>query len=205
MTALHQELIRRFGEHRVGELPFSEGEIPLLVLELESTSPVTVIVTNGLSDYRMTVPEKYSGKEHIELYFCLPSYWDWQDLDNPKMNWIYPWIRRMAKHLVEKETWFGHGHTIPTGKDLTPISESMQQNHFILLEPIGLVNELKPIELSDKQVNFLAVVPIFKDEMDYKQARGTYKLLNKLNSAGVTETLDDFRSTVLKSKWRLRR
>ena len=204
MTAFHQELIKRFGKHSVAELPSLEGEIPLLILELESASQVTVIVTNGLSDYPMPVPEKYAGKEHNELCFCLPSYWDWQALENPKMNWIYPWIRKMATHVVEKKTWFGHGHTIPSGKDLHPFSETMKQDHFVLLHPILLANELKPVELSDKMVNFLAIVPIFQDEMDYKHARGVHKLLQRFNSAGVSEILDDFRSTVLRSKWRLR-
>jgi len=30
-------------------------------------SPVTVIVTNGLSDYKMPVPEKWEGREYNEL------------------------------------------------------------------------------------------------------------------------------------------
>jgi hypothetical protein len=201
MTSLHQELINRFGEHRVAELPILEGEIPLLVLELESSSSVTLIMTNGLSDYSMPVPEKYKGRENNELYFCLPSYWDWQALENPSMNWIYPWIRKMAKHVVDKATWFGHGHTFPNGKELSSISATMKQDHFILLDPILLSNELCPLECGAKSIHFLAIVPIFKDEMDYKQARGTFKLLQKLNSAGVTELLDDYRSSVFKSKW----
>lgn len=201
MTSLHQELINRFGEHRVAELSILEGEIPLLVLELESSSPVTLIMTNGLSDYSMPVPEKYKGRENNELYFCLPSYWDWQALDNPSMNWIYPWIRKMAKHVVDKATWFGHGHTIPTGKELLPLSESMKQDHFILLDPILLENELAPLQLIEKRIHFLAIVPIFKDEMEYKQAKGTYKFLRKLNTIGVTEKLDDYRGSVLNSKW----
>jgi hypothetical protein len=51
----------------------------------------------------------------------------------------------------------------------------------------------------------LAIIPIFPDEMDYKQGKGTFKFLQKLSNQGVTEKLDDYRSTVLKSKWRLRR
>jgi hypothetical protein len=201
MTALHLELAKRFGEHRVAELPTLEGEMPLLILELESNSPVTVIMTNGLSDYSMPVPERYKGREFNELYFCLPSYWDWQALDNPTMNWIYTWIQKMAKYVVDCETWIGHGHTFPSGKELTSISATMKQDHFILLDPILLSNELCSLECGATSIHFLAIVPIFKDEMDYKQARGTFKFLQKLNSAGVTELLDDYRSSVFKSKW----
>jgi hypothetical protein len=52
-------------------------------------------------------------------------------------------------------------------------------------------------------VQFLAIIPIFPDEMDYKQGKGTLKLMRKFLSNGITEILDDFRGTVLRSKWRL--
>ena len=79
----------------------------------------------------------------------------------------------------------------------------MLQNHFILSHPISLQIDLAPIPLKDKEIGFLAVIPIFSDEMDYKQGKGTVKFFNKLQGAGITEKLDDFRRTSLKSKWRL--
>lgn len=201
MTQLQQALIERFGEHRVAELPGSNGDFPLLVLELESRSPVTVILTNGLNELTMPVADKYKGREHIELYFCLPSYWDWQAIDDPSRNWVYEWIRKMANYLIEKNAWFGPGHTIPNGKEAKSISETMKQNHFILLDPILLSSEMVPITIGERTIHFMAITPIFQDEMDYKQAKGTFKLLQKFSSAGVTEKLDDFRSSVLRSKW----
>lgn len=54
MSNIKQKLIDRFGEHRVSDLPVKESDIPLLILDVETkTSPVTVIVTNGLSNYKM--------------------------------------------------------------------------------------------------------------------------------------------------------
>ncbi|MDX2359438.1 MAG: suppressor of fused domain protein [Crocinitomicaceae bacterium] len=205
MSELKESLISRLGEHRVLEAPTQEGEIPLLILDLELKSPVTVIVTNGLSDYRMPVPEKLVGKEHNELYFCLPNYWEWEDAANPNMNWVFPWIQRLAKFVVEKETWFGHGHTMPCGKEELALSNSMQQNHFLLSDPILLEQELAPIDLEDKTIHFLGIIPVFKDEFQYKQSRGTFKLLTKFMNKGVTEKLDDFRYSVNINKWRLKR
>lgn len=197
-------LKERFGEDSVRELPAKTGEIPLVLIE-PGNSQVTVLMTNGLSDYEMPVPEAEKGKEFNELYFCLPSYWEWQELENPNMNWIYPWIQRLAKYVVEKNTWFGHGHTMPCGKEMASLSPTMKQNHLILTNPIYLETELEPMKLGDKTVHFLAIIPIFPDEMDYKQGKGTVKFLRKLISNGVSEKLDDFRSTVLKSRLRLRR
>lgn len=198
-------LEQRFGEHRVAQIPVEEGEIPLLVLDLELDTPVTVIVTNGLSNYKMPVPEAEKGNEYNELFFCLPSYWEWEDVDNPQMNWIFHWIQRLAKYVVEKQTWFGHGHTMPCGKDMNSLSTTMLQNHFILLRPMLLEEALAPIIMGDHTVQFLGIIPIFPEEMDYKQGKGTFKFVQKLINKGVNEKLDDFRGSVLKRKWVLRR
>ncbi len=202
MTDLEKALITRFGEERVQSIPVQQGEIPLLALDLELKSPVTVIVTNGLSDYKMPVPEAEKGNEYNELYFCLPNYWKWEELDNPQMNWVFTWIQKLSSFVVNRETWFGHGHTIPCGKDMQSLSQTMKQNHFFMIRPILLEEELAPLELNDRTVQFLALVPIFADEMDYKQGKGTVKFLKKLNNNGVTEKLDDFRANVLNSRLR---
>jgi hypothetical protein len=201
-TELRKKLVERFGAHRIHDIPVLENETPLLLLELESKSPVFVLMTNGLSDFRMQVPESLQGREYNELYFCLPSYWDWSDLENPNMNWIYPWIQRLTSYVVKNNSWFGHGHTMPCGKEMHSLSSTMLQNHFILSHPILLDEELTLIELNEKIIHFLAIIPIFPDEMDYKQGKGTFKLMQKLSQHGVNEKLDDYRSTVLKSKWR---
>lgn len=203
MYSLKQKLIERFGEHRVMDVPVAENEMPLLAFDLELRSRVTVICTNGLSDYKMNVPEKMEGYEYNELCFCLPNYWEWEDVKNPSMNWIFTWIQKLAKHVVEKETWFGHGHTIPTGKDLPSLSPTMKQNHLILTNPILLEKELDEVIVDGKRIRFLTIIPIFSDEMDFKHGKGTAKLLQRLDNKGVNELLDDYRTTVMRGKWRI--
>tara|TARA_B110000305_G_scaffold151318_1_gene167850 strand:- start:146 stop:754 length:609 start_codon:yes stop_codon:yes gene_type:complete len=200
-----EHLIKRFGEHRVSEIPVKENEVPLLILDLELKSPVKVIVTNGLRTYKMPVDEKWKGREYNELYFCLPSYWEWEDTDNASMNWVFYWIQRLSKFVVENKTWFGHGHTMPCGKDLNPLSPSMKQNHFMLSDPLFLEEEMVPILLVDKEIHFLSIIPLFKDEFDYKQSRGTFKFMQKLANSSITEKLDDYRGSALKRSWRLKR
>ncbi len=205
MSELERELKNRFGENRVNEFKVDEGQMPLLTINLELNSPITVLITNGLSDYCMPVPEKEIGKEYNELYFCLPSYWDLNDKENPNMNWVLDWIQRMSKYVIEKNSWFGKGHTIPCGKPFKALSATMRANHFFLNEPMLLKEELAPLTIGEKTIRFLGIIPIFEDEMDFKSGKGTFKLIRKLEGHGVTEKLDDFRGTVLRSKWRLRR
>ena len=137
-----------------------------------------------------------------ELYFYLPSYWDSSELDNPAMNWVFIWLERVKKYVIEKETWLGNGHTLPCGKEMNSLSSSMLQNHFIISNPIALSKFLTPITSEEKTIRFLALIPIFPDEMDYKQGKGTLKLLDKFKHKGVSEKLDDFRSSVLKRQWK---
>lgn len=202
---MKEELAKRFGAHRVMDVPTTEGEMPLIMLDLELRSPVSVLMTNGLSNYKMPVPEKVAGREFNELFFCLPSYWEWEDMDNPRTNWVFKWIQRLAKYVIENNTWFGHGHTMPCGANMESLSPTMLQNHFFLSDPILLENELAPIIVDGREIHFLGIIPIFSDEMDYKQSKGTFKLLEKLRNKGVTEQLDDFRATILKRNWKLRR
>ena len=179
-----------------------EGDLDLVILDLEVRSPVKVLITNGFRDYKMLIPEAVNEPNRVELFFCLPSYWDLEDLTNANMNWVFEWIQRIPKYVRDNGTWIGHGHTFSIGKDRAQISENMKEDHFIVLKPMALEREMAPLIL-EEEVSFLAIVPIFSDEWDYKQGKGTTKLIRKLESKGVTEILDDFRTTVLKSKWRI--
>ncbi len=212
MTELHEALSLRFGEDKIKELDF-EGQA-LLYIEITTKDGVQTncLMTNGLSDYQMPVPEKYADEAFKELYFCLPSYWDlpidakgFQENNDPNFTWVYPWITRLSKFLLNNNTWFGHGHTMPCGSEIKPLSANMKQNYFILTRPILLEQELEEIQLKGKKVGFLAIIPLFPDEMDYKQGKGTQKFLRKLVGRNINENLDDYRHTCLKSNWRWNR
>lgn len=199
MQTVSQELIKRFQENEVTNLSNDFGKF--ILISLPNKNGNKILLTNNLSDFKMNVHEKHQGEEYNELYFYLPSYWDLEDIENPKMNWVFAWLEKLKNHVINKNTWFGNGHTIPCGKELKPLSETMLQNHFILAYPIELNEEISPLIIEDKTIRFLAVIPIFEDEMDYKQGKGTAKLFKKFEQAKVTEKLDDYRKTVLKNRW----
>lgn len=198
------ELEKRFGPHRVRKTvnPL-HPEQPLVFLYLEQRVPVTVVMTCGLSDYRMPVMEKWKGREFNEIFFCLPSYWELDDLTNEHFNWVYEWLYKLERFVREKETWFGPGHTIPTGNPPKALSPTMKQEYFIFLDPIFLEEHLQPVSSGEKVTYFLSIVPIFPDELDYKIGKGTYKLIQKFRHRNFDERLDDYRVTMLKSRFRL--
>ena len=197
-TALEQ----RFGAAQVKSISTAnEGGKPLLLVQPQHKQQVR-IVTNGLSDYTMPVDEANKGKEHVELYFCLPSYWDLDAVENPKMNWVILWLNTLSQFVQEKKTWFAHGHTIPAGKPPKSLSETMLQDYFLFAEPILLKNELAPLSVGEKTVHFLSIIPIFEREWKMKTTKSTFYFLRKFNEKNHSELLDDFRSTIAKKGWR---
>lgn len=171
----------------------------LLLFTYVKNYPIQILMTDGLSTYNQPVPEKFKAHQNIELYFALPSYWDITSL---AMEWPKLWLEKLTTHLTEKQTWFGTGHTIPNGKPIAPFSSTVKQSYLFLNEPILFKNELSTIFVEDKSVNFLAVIPIFEDEFDFKMGKGTYKLQKKFSDKGITELVDEYRMTSLKNKWR---
>jgi hypothetical protein len=199
MQDLSNFLKERFGASQVEILNRNGNSFHLITLP--GSKELRILMSVGLSDHQMKVHEKHMGEEWKELYFLIPSYWNLLDEQDENMNWVFHWLTKLKNYVVSKDTWLGHGHTIPTGKELAMISPNMKQNHFILSDPLELEDELKPIAAGDKTIYFLALIPIFADEMDYKQGKGTAKLFAKFAQQNITEKLDDFRSTVLKTRW----
>ncbi|MFM6934059.1 MAG: suppressor of fused domain protein [Flavobacteriales bacterium] len=199
MQELEQVLLERLAPAQLTSIKRQDESY--LLITLPGSKELRVLMTRHLSDFKMKVPEKHVGEEYRELYVLIPSYWDIEDASNLTTNWVFEWLSKVKNHVITKDTWLGHGHTLATGATYPSISPKMKQNHFILSNPIELAEELAPIQVNGKTISFLALIPIFADEMDYKQGKGTAKLFAKLSQQNITEKLDDFRSTVLKSRW----
>lgn len=204
MSELIEVLQAKFGQERVAIIyPVKDDEIELLEIKLNLRTPVTLIMTHGLSNYNMPVPEKLADRAHNEIYFCLPSYWEYPSKE-PQFQWPFEWIQKLAKHVVEKDTWYAHAHTFSNGNPSKPLSSTMKQEYLLLSDPVLLEDSLQPVKLkSGITVNFLAVIPIYDNELSYKNAKGMFKFMKKFRGKNGDEKLDDFRESCLKSRFRL--
>jgi hypothetical protein len=203
MNSLKEALQHKFGEHRVSDFPLlDENDVDLIQVDLELRSQVTLLMTNGLHKYNMPVPEKLNEFSNAELYFCLPSYWE-LDMGNERFNWVYFQIQKLAKHLIDKQTWFGVGHTFSNENPPVALSSSMKQTHLLLTEPIMLESHLEKIVVKGKTITFLAIVPIFDEEFEFKMAQGYFKFNRKFRAKNNEELLDDFRESVKKRRFGL--
>jgi len=201
---LTEALGKRFGEHRIEVKPNPlHNEQQLVFMYLELNVPVTVISTAKLHEYTMPVSEKWVGREYSEICFCLPAHWDLDDLQNPNFNWVYEWLYQLERFVLDRNTWFGPGHSIPCGNPPSAISPLMKQDHFLFAEPMFLGEELTPLNVDGKTVYFLTILPIFVDELDYKNVKGTYKFIKRFLAKKNDERIDEYRKSIMASRFRM--
>jgi hypothetical protein len=193
------ELLEYFLKQNITAESFQHPEVsvPLLKLKIEGKRPVTLIMTDGLSEKKMKLPEQSSEFDKIELYWALPEYWGLSDLSNPNTNWIFHWLNKLVRHLLDKDVWFGHGHTFQTQS----LSPSMKQEYLMLMKPLIVNDVLSKVQEAGKSIGFLSIVPLFKTEFDYKQQKGTNSLITKMTEEGVSEILDDYRESLLNKRF----
>lgn len=176
------------------------NNVPLVFIPRTRDRNYHLLTTLGMSDFDMPVPEKFQDRSKIELFFCLPDYWNPEDMENPNHNWVWDKIAFMSTFPKERNTWFGSGHTMPFNREETAISEKFQQEYFLMVDPFELTQEMAPVQTDSGTIYFLAIVPIFKRELDYKNKSGAHHLLRKFIKKGISEKVDMFRLCAIKRK-----
>jgi len=199
MNSFEQILKTRFPNQQITSITF--GDELLFLVDFTKEKGVKVLLTSSFHSYQMPVPEKLQGYDYGELYFCVPEYWDLTKIETPEVRWMFEWLTRITAYTIKNNTWLGDGHTYNCTKYGKQLSTSMRQDHLFISCPDYLEEELKPIEMENKTIYFWALIPIFGDEMDFKQGKGTVKLKKKFLLKGVTEKLDAFRQSCLKNRW----
>lgn len=149
----------------------------------KKTAPKPDSITSGGSNiYRYEEKDNKGWRppaafgEYAESYAFMPPTWNPGDefqlsTDIPDSEyWIIHMLKFLARFPHEYETWFGAGHTIPNGPDYEPICEGTTMGGVVLSQSGG---DLECITTKDgKRINFLMVVPAYKEEIEYKLKYG---------------------------------
>jgi len=195
---LKNELEKRFATLH----PLSKDGEDYFFIAKPDDAACNILMTSGLNEYGM--PSQVSTKSlvHKELYFLLPEYWVVADIEKEQFQWLFQTLRKLKKHVIEKKTWFADGHTMRANEEGKQLSDQMKQTYLMLSDPVFLEKELAPLFVDSRDVSFLSVVPIFRNEFQHKQAFGTDKLISLFETYQVTERLDEYRTNLVKSRWR---
>jgi len=175
------------------------------IVEPSRKKPCFTLITTGMSDLPMTVPDGLEDFAHAELLICLPPDWklDQKALQDPNYNWPIVLLKTLARMPHEYSTWLGFGHTIPNGDPAKPYANNTQLTGAILIPPIFAGEEFCQLELSDKTINFYSIVPLYPQEMDLKLKTNADTIFEKLDRkfSGIPFLTEPDRPNVAKSRF----
>lgn len=163
--------------------------------------PYQLLVTSGMSDLPMTVPEGAEGFRHAELFMVLPPEWD-ANIDAEEKFWPIRWLKQIGRLPHEYRTWIGHGHTIPNGDPAEPIADTKFVG-VMATAIYPLPDEFSQLDTKDgATISFYQLVPLYAEEMDLKLEKGSDEITSRFGKQNIDFVLDPSRPNVaLKRGW----
>lgn len=188
------ELIEAHIESHIGKIETTYHEIisdlvhiDVLFIKATEDRPFHVLVTSGVSDEPMNVPEGLEEHNRVELLVALPGEWPLteESFDDENNYWPIRWLKSIGRLPHEYETWIGWGHTIPNGDPAEKIANTNFVG-FMLVPPFALPPEFFELKSSDNnKIKFYALIPLYQEEMDFKLSNGSDALEELLDENDV--------------------
>jgi hypothetical protein len=184
--------------------------IDIHIVEPTKEQPFWTLVTSGMSDLPMTVPEGAEEYRYAELMLRLPAAWDLPRTyevvgpgsESTASSWPIDWLRYLARFPHEYGTWLGWGHSVPNGDPPEPLDPSVAFEGCLLLSPVTVPNEFLQLKVrEEKVINFYAAVPVYRKEMDLKLRKGTEVIEDRFDQNTITEIVDVKRLNVAKFRF----
>lgn len=155
------------------------------------------LVTCGMSDRAMTVPDGVESPAFAELLLHLPSGWP-LELSDEQHAWPLRWLKALAQLPHEYETWLGLWHTVPNGDPPASFAGGTALCAMMLTPPVLAGEEFALLTTEGgKEIAFYEVLPLHADELALKLAEGTDALIDRLDAAGVQPIVDPGRPSCL--------
>lgn len=162
------------------------------------------LVTTGMSDKPMNVPDGAEAFRFAELVVCLPADWKLtrEDFADEANYWPVRLMKELARLPHQYDTWLGPGHSIPNGDPPQPYAPGTRFSCALIVPTIRFGNEFLRLSLpDDRDVNFYSVWPLLPDETEFKLKHGYDSLLDRLFSRRVTDLIDVNRVSATRHRW----
>lgn len=177
-----QQYFGKFG-HVFHELSSPDIHVDIYVVPPSQERDYYTLVTMGMGAHRMNVPEALAEYklERAELAIALPRNWKLkhEDLKNERWYWPIRLLKTLARLPIASDTWLGFGHTMDNEEDF---AENTKLCAAILTPPQGTEDGSEVCTLpGGEEVNFYQVLPLYRDELEYKLAHDADALLDKMN------------------------
>lgn len=184
------------------EIVSEYAHIDVHIIKATDQRPFHTLITSGMSDRPMTVPEGAEECRLAELVISLPPSWpmDEESWKDERHWWPFRWLKQLARFPHEYGTWLFCGHTIPNDDPPVPFATSTEFCGMLLASPV-LCSETGGCLVIDDATNiyFHSLIPIYREEMGFALNHSSEELLDRLGEAGVSELLEVGRNNVCSS------
>ena len=185
MEAVEAHIQQYFGkfENVFHELSSPDIHVDICVVPPSQERDYYTLVTMGMGAHRMNVPEELAEYklERAELAIALPKDWKLKQEDMKDERWYWPirLLKTLARLPIASDTWLGFGHTMDHEEDF---AKDTKLCAAILTGPQDTEDGSEVCILpSGEEVNFYQVIPLYRDELEYKLAHDADALLGKMN------------------------
>lgn len=203
-NAVQDHIAKYFGDYdEVMHEVASEGiHLDVCVIPPREEHNYYTLVTLGMGAHKMNVPQELADQklERAELLINLPPDWKLTKEAMRDDKWMWPvrllnWTARYP--LRDRDTWLGWGHTIDSGDESKPFNEETKLCGAMLLSPGVFGEDSYVCKLADGgEVNFYQLIPLYKEEIDYKLEHGVDELLEKCSDEQL-EVIDPKRLNIV--------
>ena len=186
MSAIEQHIQSTFGafDQVFHELDSPDIHVDICVVPPSERRNYYTLVTMGMGAHRMNVPKELAEYklERAELAIALPPDWKLDKDSMQEQRWYWPvgLLKVLARLPISNDTWLGFGHTM---EKQSPFAEDTELCAAILtglqdmdLDTCGEVCILP----GGEEVNFYQVLPLYREEMEYKLEHDADALLERL-------------------------
>ena len=184
MEAIEGHIQQYFGdfENVFHELASPDIHVDICVVQPSEERGYYTLVTMGMGAHRMNVPEELAEYklERAELAIALPKDWKLKQEDRRDERWYWPirLLKTLARLPIASDTWLGFGHTMDHEEDF---AKDTKLCAAILTGPQGTEEGSEVCTLpGGEEVNFYQVIPLYRDELEYKLAHDADALLDKM-------------------------
>ena len=184
MEAVEGYIEKYFGEveNVFHELVSPDIHVDICVVPPAEERDYYTLVTMGMGAHRMNVPEELAEYklERAELAIALPADWklDQESMQDERWYWPIRLLKVLARLPIASDTWLGFGHTMDNEEDFAKNTELCAA---LLTGPQGtdVGSEVCTLPCGE-EVNFYQVIPLYRDELEYKMEQDADALLNKM-------------------------
>lgn len=204
--AVHLEEIEAHVAKHIGPISTVLHEIvsdlvhlDVLVIEATEERPFHTLVTSGVSDLPMAVPDGLEEERRVELLITLPADWPltMEAFQDERHYWPVRWLKKIGRLPHEYGTWIGWGHTIPNGDPPVPIADTRFAG-VLLMPPYFLPADFFRLKTTTGEtVTFYQLMALHTDEMDLKLREGADALEALLEKNDVGMVVDPRRPSVV--------